>query len=395
MIFDETTYRLESKPGIGRIILIIGLLGLIAGAAGYLVDAHRFFYSYLVAWTFWMSLALGGLFFTMLHHIVAARWSTVLRRLSENVMATIPVMMLFFIPVLAGLGHLYHWSHPEYMAAEPILAGKTAYLNVPFFIARTAIYAAVWIILAWLLYRMSLAQDKNGADSPWFRRIRVISGLGLILFALTVTFAAVDWLMTLDAHWYSTIFGVYFFSGALLGFLVFLTLLIIILKRLAVLTCSITVEHYHDLGKLAFAFVIFWAYMAFSQYFLIWYGNIPEETLWFLHRWDHSWKFVSLALVLGHFLVPFLILFPHTAKRNPAVLTVMALWILIMHWIDIFWLVMPALTPDGFRLSWIDISLTVGLGGVFVYSLWRLTTRHPLVPVGDPTLEDSVDFGKH
>ncbi len=234
-----------------------------------------------------------------------------------------------------------------------------------------------------MLSKSSLVQDK-GHTERLASRFKHISAPGLIIFALTTTFAAFDWLMSLDAHWYSTIFGVYIFSGCVVAFLSFLILVVLALRRNGILVEAITVERLHDLGRLLFAFVVFWAYMAFSQYFLIWYANIPEETIWFLHRWEGSWKAVSLLLVIGHFVVPFFILITHAAKRSGIMLAVMASWMLFMHWVDLHWVIMPTLHHEGFHLSWMDFSAFIAVGGICVWAFWARAARHPLVPVGDP-----------
>lgn len=394
MQYDSNTYRLTSRGRFGAVMLVIGIIGLILSGVGYFTDSRQFFHSYLTAFFFWLSIALGGLFFTMLHHIVNAKWSTVLRRLSENIMMLLPIMAIFCIPLLFGIKELYHWSHPEAVAADHLLQDKAPYLNTGFFIVRVILYFVVWIVFALLLNRLSLKQDENHQPGmvTTFRRL---SGGGLLLFAVTVTFASFDWLMSLDAHWYSTIFGVYVFSGGLLGFLAILTFLVMHLNSRRVLDKVISVEHYHDLGKLLFAFTIFWGYMAFSQYFLIWYGNIPEETVWFLHRWEGSWRIISLVIVFGHFVVPFFGLFPMFVKRNRVYMRLMAIWILIMHWVDIYWLVMPTLHHHGVHFSWMDLTATVGLGGVLLYFLWNRMVSRPLVPLNDPGLEESINFVNH
>jgi len=394
MQFDPRTYKLTDSGNLGPAALVIGVIGLVLSAVGYFVDARQFFHSYLTGYFFWLSLALGGLFFTMLHHIVGARWSVVLRRISENIMCVLPIMALFAVPLLFGIGELFHWSHSDAVAGDHLLQGKAGYLNTTFFIIRLVAYFVVWIVLTLMLNKISLKQDL-GHQPSFTKKMRVISAPGIILFALTVTFASFDWLMSLDPHWYSTIFGVYIFAGSLLGMLSLMTVMVLYLGKNGILDKEITVEHYHDLGKLMFAFIIFWGYMAFSQYFLIWYGNIPEETVWFLHRWESSWKTVSLIIVFGHFVIPFFLLFPRGTKRNPKMLTIIALWILIMHFIDLYWLVLPTLHPHGVHVSWMDITAVIGPGGIFIWYLWRKTAARPLLPVGDPNLEASKRFVNH
>jgi len=371
-------------------MLVAGVAGLALSAVGYLLSPDRFFHAYLTAYVFWVTLGLGGLFFTMLHHLVDATWSVVLRRIVEQVMGLIPVFVVLFIPLIFGIHELYHWSHQEAVAQDPVLQQKSVYLNVPFFLIRTGLYFLIWGGLVYWLIQASRSQDAGHSDSIT-AKFRKVSAPGMLLFAITVTFMAFDWLMSLDAHWYSTIFGVYVFSGSVLAILAFVTLVVIAFHRQGILTDHITVEHYHDLGKLLFAFTIFWAYIAFSQFMLIWYGNIPEETVWFKHRMEGGWTVISLLILFGHFVVPFLALITRAAKRNVRVLTAMGIWILAMHWIDIFWLVVPNFSHT-LSFSWMDLTLTVGIGGIVLWYFWRRVHSEPLLPVGDPKLQASVEF---
>ena len=394
MKFDSQTYRITEPGKLGTIALVVGVAGLVLSLVGYFVDADQFFHSYLTAFVFWITIGLGGLFFSMLHHLVSARWSVVIRRFVECLAVTVPVMAIFFIPIIFGMHNLYHWTHADAVASDQLLQAKTGYLNTPFFVIRAAIYFIIWFVTARIICKTSLKQDSSH-DEGITKRMRIISAPGTILFALTITFASFDWVMSLDAHWYSTIFGVYIFAGSLLAMLSLITFVILRLQSNGILVGSITGEHYHDLGKLIFAFTIFWGYMAFSQYFLIWYGNIPEETVWFLHRWTGSWKTFSLILVFGHFVIPFFALFPQTPKRNPTFLKLITIWILIMHWIDLHWLVMPGLHHHGVHLSWMDLTTMMGIGGIVLWLFWRRLTSHPIVPVGDPNLEKSMKFISH
>jgi hypothetical protein len=391
MEFDEKTYRLSGISNPGRIPLIIGIIALILGLIGYFLDSKQFFHSYLVAFIFWCTIGLGGLFFVMIHYLTNATWSVVVRRIAENIMAVLPIMAIFAVPILFGAGDLYRWSHAEIVQADNLLKGKSPYLNISFFIVRLAIYFAVWIFLGRYLYKISLRQDKGHHESLLRKAVKICPP-GMILFAVTLTFFSFDLLMSLDSHWYSTIFGAYIFAGSFLSLLAFLTLNIIIIRNKGALKNVITSEHFHDLGKLTFAFIIFWGYMAFSQYFLIWYANIPEETVWFLHRWDGSWKIISLILVFGHFVIPFFVLFPMAAKRNLAVMRIIAIWILLMHWIDIYWIVMPSLHQHGIRFSWMDLTALAGIGGFFLWRFMRLLSSNPLVPIKDPRLKTSMEI---
>jgi hypothetical protein len=392
MKINHKTFEITHPGRAGRIALAIGIVGLVASAGGYFVDSRQFFFSWLTAFVFWLTLGLGGLFFVMLHHLVDAKWSVVLRRIAENLMRATPIMVIFFVPLAFGLHELYHWTHADAVANDPLLQSKAPYLNTWFFGIRTVFYFAVWSYLCVTLYRRSITQDRKGHDQGMTARFRRISAPGMLLFAVTVTFASFDWLMSLDAHWYSTIFGAYVFSGLFLGSLAMITLIVMYLRRSGQLTDVITVEHYHDLGKLMFAFLIFWSYMAFSQYFLQWYANIPEETIWYRHRWEGGWKAISLVIVFGHFVIPFFLMLTRAAKRSPAVLTCLGLWLLAVHFIDIHWLVLPNLHQHSAHPSWMDLSTLAGIGGVFLWYLHRVFVSSKVIAVNDPGLEASVKF---
>ncbi len=390
MKYECQTYRVTEPGNFSRVAYLIGTLGLIVSLAGFVLNRQQFHFSWLWAFVFWFTIAAGGLFFTMLHHLVGATWSVVLRRLAEAVMSMVPYMVLAFLPVLLGISELYHWSHSESVAHDALLQKKTPYLNIPFFVIRQIIYFGVWFLLTLLLSRSSKSQDQ-GHTEKLAGKFRRISALGMVLFALTFTFASFDWLMSLEPHWYSTIFGVYIFAGALVAIISFMVLGMMILRRQGVLDKTVTVEHYHDLGRLLFAFMIFWAYMAFSQYFLIWYGNIPEETVWFRQRWQGIWQGISLFIILGHFVVPFFILITRVAKRNLPAMAILAGWLLFMHLIDVYWVVIPNLHHD-FHFSWLDPAPVVGLGGLFLGRLWQIFASGPLVPIGDPKLKASIEM---
>ncbi len=391
MRLDAQTYKLIDPGKLGTIMLAIGVLGVAGSIAGYFVDSKQFLHSYLTAFTYWVSLGLGGLFFTMLHHLVNAQWSIVLRRLVENIMYTLPIMFIFFIPIAIGLGGLYKWTDAAVVAGDHLLSQKSAFLNTGFFLARTVVYFAIWTFLAFKLYALSLRQDQ-GHSPELTASFRKVSAPGIILFALTTTFASWDWLMSLDAHWYSTIFGAYYFAGSTMGVMAFTLMIVVWMGRKGVLNKEITAEHYHDLAKLTFAFIVFWAYMGFSQYFLIWYANIPEETIWYQHRWVGSWQAVSLVIVFGHFCLPFLFLITRAAKRSGPWLIFVSFWMLIMHYVDLYWLVFPNFSHHGAHFSWMDLATMMGIGGVFVWYFWKRFTSRPLLPVGDPRLDASMKF---
>jgi hypothetical protein len=309
----------------------------------------------------------------------------------ENIMVTLPVMVVLFIPVAIGVPALYEWGHEGFFDVEhnPNLAFKAIFFSWPFYIARTVIYFAVWMILAFNLYKNSVAQD-DGPDMEARSRLRWWSAPGLIALTVTVTMASVDWVMSLDPHWYSTIFGVYVFSGGALAFMALLTLISLGLRRAGLLTKSIHREHYHDLGKWMFALTVWWAYIAFSQYMLIWYADIPEETQFFKHRFEGSWVWLSAILLIGHFIVPFLVLISRGAKRNYAVLAGTAFWILIMHGMDLHWLVLPSVHPHNFHIQWIDITTFLATGSIFGLAFWYRLKSHAMIPTGDLRLGEAL-----
>ena len=336
-------------------------------------------------------LAIWGLFFVLLHFLTRAGWSVVVRRLAEHVMGTLPLFVVLFLPLAFGFYEIYPWSDPEVVAHDPLLAGKEPFLNPRGFLFRSAAYLVIWAVTAQWFRRRSLAQDASG-DTAITKRLQTLSAPAMVLFAVTLSFASFDWIMSLDPHWYSTIFGVYVFSGCAVGILALLALLVEGLQRGGLIEQAVTTEHRHDIGKLLFAFVVFWAYIAFSQFMLIWYGNIPEETVWFAHRWEHGWRPISIALAVGHFGVPFFYLLPRATKRNRWALTVGALWLLAMHYLDLYWLVMPAYPGEEPLSGLVLVATFVGLGGLFLAALGVLIRRPALVPLRDPRLPESLSF---
>jgi hypothetical protein len=375
-------------PRIGAGIGIAGLgLTWLLGQADHAQAIH----SYLVAFLFFLSLGLGGLFFVVLQFLVRAGWSVTVRRLAEHVMATLPIFAVLFIPIALGVHELYHWSHADAVAHDPILQHKAPYLDVGAFHLRAIAYFVVWSVIAVYYWRQSQRQDQMGAVSIT-RRLQVLSPLALIGYALTQTFASFDWLMSLDPHWFSTIFGVYFFAGSVVSILAVLILLAMALQRAGALRDLVTWEHFHDLGKLLLGFVVFWAYIAFSQFMLIWYANIPEETEFFAARWNTDWKGFSIFLAVGHFVLPFFFLLLRDVKRRRITLVAVSLWLLAMHYVDLYWLVMPNFHHEAPQLNPLDITALIGVGGVFLAVLANLMRRRPLIPVKDPRLAESLLF---
>jgi hypothetical protein len=396
-VLPESSLRLPADhpwrrlPTIGIALAALGLGGALA--LGLMSEGGReqLWHSWLVGAMFVLTIGLGGLFFVLVHHATQAGWSVAVRRIGEHAMGTLPWTALLFVPLLLGAGDLFHWTHADAVASDHLLTHKRPYLNLPFFLVRNALYFAAWSGFAWWFGRLSRQQDESG-DREITARLRKVSGPSLIVFALTLTFASFDWLMSLDPHWYSTIFGAYVFAGSAVAFFAFLGLVVIGAWRTRLLVNVVNHEHLQDIGKLLFAFVVFWAYMAFSQYMLIWYANLPEETGFFSHRLHGSWKPVSVALAVGHFVVPFFFLLPRAIKRSTLTLAAAASWMLLMHLVDLYWLVMPNLHPEGARPALLDAATLVGSVGVFLAAFGRSLGRHALVPIRDPRLAESLTF---
>jgi hypothetical protein len=315
----------------------------------------------------------------------------VLRRIGETIFATLPVMAALFLPLLLGLNDLYSWAAPGAAEHDALLRWKAPYLNVPFFLVRAALYFVSWSFIAILYYRGSRGQDVTGDLGVSFR-LRRLAGPAIIVLALTQTFASFDWIMSLTPHWYSTIFGVYFFAGSFVGFIALLSVVVVMMRGAGLLDTVITAEHLHDVGKLLFGFTAFWAYIAFSQFLLMWYANLPEETIWFKARLEGSWMTVSLFLMAGHFVAPFFYLMGRSVKRKGATLAIGGAWVLAMHFVDLYWQVMPTLHPEGLRPSILDVAALVAIGGCFVAAAGWLMRRQALVPIRDPRLAESLAF---
>jgi hypothetical protein len=371
--------------------IALAVVGIAASGLGYGADPEQFYHSWLVAFAYFLSIALGGLFFVMAHFVTKAGWGVVVRRTAENMAITVPLLALAFVPVVLGMHDLYHWTHADAVEHDALIAGKAPFLNSGFFIGRAVFYFLCWSLLALWYRNASVRQDSSG-DPGITRRLTAFAGPGIIVFALTVTFAAFDWLMSLDPHWYSTIYGVYFFAGCLVGAFAFLILVAVSMNRSGQLRGVVTVEHFHDLGKLLFAFTVFWSYIAFSQFFLIWYGNIPEETAWYLHRMEGSWRTLTMLLAVGHFFVPFFFLMPRTIKRRTGWLTLGAVWMAAMHLVDVYWLVMPSLHHEGVQPSWMDLTTLLAVGGLFLAGFGWALRAGAVVPLRDPRLIESLSF---
>jgi hypothetical protein len=364
-------------------------VGLVVALLGLFLNPAQFFRSYLLAFLLVLGVTLGCLALGMIHQLSGGAWGVVTRRLFGAASRVLPVVTLMFLPILFGMHHLYEWTHADVVAADEILQHKSAYLNTPFFIVRAAVYFAVWNALAFFLNKWSLEQDRTG-DPRVAVRMQMLSGGGLVAYVLTMTFASFDWVMSLDPHWFSTIYGVLMMGGQGLTALAFLIVVLTWLSRHPPFDMILVRGHFHDLGNLMLAFVMLWAYFSFSQYLIIYSANLPEEITWYTHRLYTGWRAIGLALVVFHFAVPFLVLLSRKVKRAPEALAKVAAAILVARLIDLFWLTAPEFHEEGFAASWLDLVLPLSLAAIWVGCFfWQLRGR-PVLPVHDPQFHETV-----
>jgi hypothetical protein len=359
---------------------------------------NRFSHSYLVAFVWVMTIGAGAVWWVTIQNIVNSHWSMVIRRVGELIATNAPVMALLALPVviplIIGKSPMYLWSDVNNMLGVPELKHKIGYLNPKFFAIRFVVYFGFWTVLSYFFLNRSLGQDKENADTAkkTVVTMRRVAGPAMILFALTITFCAIDLIMSLDPRWFSTMFGVYYFASCVLAINSSLALTLMWLQSKGRLTSSVTVHHFHDLGKMVFAFTIFWAYIGFSQFMLLWYANIPEETLWFKERFANSWGTLSWVLLFGHFVIPFFGLLSRWVKRNRKALAFWCIWQLIMIYVDMYWLVMPTLGVDEVPFKLIDLTCWVGVLALFIAGIAYRAKSLNLLAVSDPRLPDSLAF---
>jgi hypothetical protein len=374
--------------------LMLGAVALAATGAGAFGDSSQFFHAYLLAFLFVLGAALGCLALLMLQHLTGGGWGVSTRRILEAGAGTLPWLAVFFLPILIGLRAIFPWANPAVVAGDHILEGKAAYLNVTFFTIRAACYFAIWSTLAWLLVRWSSQQDRS-ADPALAARLRRVSAAGLVLYVVTMTFASVDWAMSIEPHWFSTMYGFLFVAGqALTG----LAVAIITARRLSLeppMDRVYNAGHFHDLGKLLFAFTMVWAYLSFSQFLIIWSANLPEEIPWYLHRTGQGWERIGIALVALHFLVPFMVLLSRRTKRNALILSRMAMWMVGARLVDLFYIVGPEFHPAGLATNWMEWTAALGLGGIWVSLFLTTLTTRPLLPVNEPELAAAIAAPHH
>jgi hypothetical protein len=383
----------NAPPSVSRfqqLALIVGVVFAALLLAGFFLDRAQFFHSYLFGFSFWAGISIGGLALLMLQHLTGGGWGLVIRRVLEAATRTLPLMLILFLPIIFGAHWIYPWTDVEEMAKNAALVEKAKYLNLTFFTVRAVIYFAIWLTLAFFLNRCSLLQDKT-ADSQFSKRMRVLSGPGMVLLVFTVTFASIDWFMSLDPEWSSTIYGFIFVGAWSLSALAFVIAAMAALVRYEPMNNVVGQSHFHDLGKLLLALVMLWSYFAFSQFLIVWSGNLPEEISWYLPRTHGVWGAIALAVVILHFAFPFLFLLSRSLKRHAGKLVIVALLILVMRLVDLFWMITPSFTREQFHISWMDVVAPIGIGGLWLGFFARALTRRPLIPINDPLYETVLE----
>ncbi len=370
-------------------VLIAGIVFLVVLAAGAFINAREFFQAYLIGWTFWTGIAVGSLALLMLQHLTGGGWGLVIRRSLEAATRTLPLMAVLFIPVLIGAHSIYHeWMDPAEVAKHPAVQVKSGYLNLPFFAVRFVIYFGVWIALAFFLNKWSLAQDRT-ADNRYTKNMRVLSGGGMVALIFSVTFASIDWYMSIEPDWFSTIYGFIFVAAWTLSALAFVIAVMARLSREEPMRRIVAPLHFHDLGKLLLALVMLWAYFAFSQFLIIWSGNLPEEITWYIRRIYGGWGALIITIGILHFAAPFLFLLSRGIKRNPGKLVFVAVLVLVMRSVDLLWMLAPAFQHRMWILM--DVAALIGFGGLWLaFFTWQLGKR-PLIPINDPQFESTLE----
>lgn len=382
----QGTLKIESLPmrlGIaGAVVLAVCV------AAGF-ADKAEFFRSYLVAFLFCIGTTLGSLALLMVQHLTGGRWALVIRRILEAGTRTLPLMAVAALPLLVGMTSLYAWSRPG--QTDPVIVAKHFYLNPGFFTARMVFYFAVWFTLAYFLNKWSREEDAGEAGVALWMRLEGLSGIGLVIYGFTVTFASVDWVMSLEPQWYSTIYGMIFMVEQALTALAFAIAILIWLSDRKPLSQVVRPAQFQDLGSFVLTFVMLWAYLEFSQFLIIWGGNLSDEIPWYIRRMEGVWGNVGLLLVILSFFFPFfLLLFRHVKRRTRSLLIVVFI-VLLMRLVDMYWMVLPAFGGGNVRLTWMNVALPVGMAAIwFAYFLWQLQ-RMPILPVHDPRMEELAE----
>jgi hypothetical protein len=402
---SERHHLPERLDRLQRHALVLGVIGLLIGGVGCFVNRAHFANAWLVAWFFWLGIALGGLAITMLHHLTGGDWGIAIRRECEAVAMTLPLLAVLFVPIAISTPSLFPWGNPGVVAGDRVLMHQSVYFNNVWLLIRAIIYFAVWCLLAWLLWSQSIRYQQT-ADFAIVHKMRKVSAFGLLVFTATVSLAAFDWIMSREAHFYSTIIGLMVAVGMTLSALVFVVSLLAVLDDESELLHFLTPPRLNDIGNLLLTLVILWAYLGFAQFLIIWMGNIKPETPWYIHRGlgaePNGWRYVGLLLVVGQFFAPFLLLLFRNNKRHLPFLAALAMAMLVLRLIDVLWLVAPSGPPRGARVTWMEIPLTLGIGGIWFYLFVGLLRRRPLLvrPEDDPEhatggAEIALDGGGH
>jgi hypothetical protein len=378
----------------GVAMAVVGLVLSLILSIGKGDHFQRFFFSYLTAFAWCLSIAVGGLFFVLVQHVTRARASVAYRRIGEIITQTFPILLVMslviLVPMLLGNSTLYKWMEPDPVTAHHI-HHKHTWLSAPFFAARIIFYLVVMAGMSRWFYKTSVKQDETG-DAALSDKLRVASGPAILVYALVTAMLGFDLLMSLEPVWFSTIYGVWFFGGGLMAFYAFLALATMAIQRSGRLVHSVTTEHYHDMGKMMFAFLFFWAYVSFSQFMLIWYGNMPEETFWYWPRMFTEWKWVSWFILVFHFVLPYPVLMSRWTKRIAVSRAVLAVWLLVAHYVDLYWNVMPSYDSDSITFGAIDLGTFLLAFGLFLAALGRALGKGNLIATKDPTLGASLSF---
>jgi hypothetical protein len=383
--------RLGNKAiTVERLAGVIGILGLVAGCVAFFLNRAEFFQSYMFALLYWGGFSIGGLIILLMHHTVGGRWGVTIRRFLEAEMRTLPLLALLLVPVfLFGLGLLYPWARPDEVAATPVLQHKQGYLNLPFFVARTVLYFVVWMFWGLRVTRMADRQDATG-DPTLRERMRAFSAPGVLVIVLTASFAYIDWVLSADVQFFSTIYGAMLLVGDVLQTFALSIIVLVLVSGKDGFQGRVNSKVLHDLGNLMFAFVIFWTYLSASQIIIVWPANLPQELQWYLVRVHGFWKYITVTIAVSMFALPFLLLLSQARKRNPIRLMRVAFFILFARAIDLFWIIEPTYRRTGFSLYWSDFALFVGVGGIWIYVFMGQLRRRPLLPLQDARIAPPV-----
>ncbi len=385
----ESVGRLQQRA------LGAALIGLVLCAIGWARTPDQFFHSYLVAFLFVLGLSLGSLGLLMLQHLTGGHWGIVIRRPLESATRSLPLVVILFIPIGIGMKYLYSaWLTAPSSGEGALSEFQRSYLTTNKFITRAVIYFAIWMLLMFVFNRWSKEQDMNREDRGLRRRLKMAAGPGIILYVFVMTFAAIDWVMSLSPHWASTIYGFLFVIGQLISSMSLMIAVVVLLSKTEPMAGLIQERHLHDLGKLLLAFVMLWAYFGFSQLLIIWSGNLPEEITFYRSRLYGGWGVVAVIVLVFHFFVPFFLLLSRDVKRNARLLPKIAIWLIAMRFVDLFWLTRPEFTANALP-NWLDLAAPLAVVGLWVFFFAFNLKQLPLLPLGDPKLEEAIAHDEH